>query len=363
VVGPLYEALYSQLFVAFIAIAICAVLITILCRVLFIPLANVSDALALIAQGGGDLTQRINIKTDDEVGDLANNFNTFVGSLQGLILHVRGQAKELEQLAQFGASNSDKAVGDLEQQKQEITLVVTAVSEMASSTKEIAFNAEQTAETVHFSSTQTESGRSLVINSRTSINNLAKEMVRAKGVISDLHQHAQAINGILSTIQGIAEQTNLLALNAAIEAARAGEQGRGFAVVADEVRVLSQRTHSSTEEIQMMINTLQQSTTQAVDLMETSSALANHAVIDSDKAALSLDEISESVVNINDMTTQIATAAEEQTLVTEEIMRNSTAIQNIAEEISTDANTSQEQSEMLNSQAAQLNEKVATFIV
>ncbi|MEW6994993.1 methyl-accepting chemotaxis protein [Colwelliaceae bacterium MEBiC 14330] len=363
VVGPLYDALYSQLFVAFIAIAVFAFLITLLCRILFTPLANVSDALALIAQGGGDLTQRINVKTDDEVGELANNFNTFVGSLQELILHMRGQSKELEQLAQYGNTSSDKAVGDLEQQKQEITLVVTAVSEMAASTKEIAFNAEQTADTVHSSSTQTESGRSLVINSRKSINNLADEMVKAKEVISDLHQHAQAINGILSTIQGIAEQTNLLALNAAIEAARAGEQGRGFAVVADEVRVLSQRTHSSTEEIQMMINTLQQSTTKAVDLMETSSKLADHAVTDSDKAALSLDEISESVNTINDMTTQIATAAEEQTLVTEEIMRNSTAIQDIAEEITTDANKSQEQSESLNLQASQLNEKVAIFIV
>lgn len=363
VVGPLYDALYSQLFVAFIAIALFAFLITLLCRILFTPLANVSDALALIAQGGGDLTQRINVKTDDEVGELANNFNTFVGSLQELILHMRGQSKELEQLAQYGNTSSDKAVGDLEQQKQEITLVVTAVSEMAASTKEIAFNAEQTADTVHSSSTQTESGRSLVINSRKSINNLADEMVKAKEVISDLHQHAQAINGILSTIQGIAEQTNLLALNAAIEAARAGEQGRGFAVVADEVRVLSQRTHSSTEEIQMMINTLQQSTTKAVDLMETSSKLADHAVTDSDKAALSLDEISESVNTINDMTTQIATAAEEQTLVTEEIMRNSTAIQDIAEEITTDANKSQEQSESLNLQASQLNEKVAIFIV
>ena len=363
VVEPLYDALYGQLLVAFIAIAICAFLLTILCRVLFIPLAHVSDALALIAQGGGDLTQRINIKTDDEVGELAKNFNTFVGSLQELIIHVRGQAGELEQLAQFGASSSDKAVGDLQQQKQEITLVATAVAEMTSSTKEIAYHAEQTAETVHSSSAQTENGRSLVINSRSSINNLAKEMVQAKEVISDLHQHAQAIDGILSTIQGIAEQTNLLALNAAIEAARAGEQGRGFAVVADEVRVLSQRTHSSTEEIQTMINTLQQSTVKAVDLMETSSKLAEHAVTDSDKAASSLDEISESVGNINDMTTQIATAAEQQTLVTEEIMKNSTSIQDIAEEISTDANMSLEQSEMLNVQASQLNEKVATFIV
>jgi methyl-accepting chemotaxis protein len=255
VIGPLYGALYSQLLVVFIAIAACAFLLSLLCRVLFIPLTHVSNALALIAQGGGDLTQRINIKTNDEVGELANNFNTFVGSLQALIKHVRGQAGELEQLAQFDASSSDKAVSDLQQQKEEITLVATAVAEMAFSTKEIASHAEQTAKTVYSSSAQTENGRSLVINSRTSINKLAQEMVQANEVINDLHQHAQAIDGILSTIQSIAEQTNLLALNAAIEAARAGDQGRGFAVVADEVRVLSQRTQSSTEEIKTMINT------------------------------------------------------------------------------------------------------------
>ncbi|MFQ3235403.1 MAG: methyl-accepting chemotaxis protein [Paraglaciecola sp.] len=363
VITPLYDALYGQLLVAFIAIAVCAFLLSLLCRILFIPLKNVSDALALIAQGGGDLTQRINIKTDDEVGQLANNFNTFVGSLQALIKHVRGQAGELEKFARFGANSSDKAVKDLQQQKQEITSVATAVTEMASSTKEIAFHAEQTAKTVHASSAQTESGRSLVINSRASINTLAQEMVQAKEVINELHQHAQAIDGILSTIQGIAEQTNLLALNAAIEAARAGEQGRGFAVVADEVRVLSQRTHSSTEEIQTMINTLQQSTVKAVDLMETSSKFADHAVTDSDKAAASLNEISESVGTINDMTTQIATAAEQQTIVTEEIMKNSTSIQDIAEEISSDAKNSQEQSETLSMQASQLNGKVATFVV
>ena len=130
VVAPLYDTLYSQLLVTFIAIAVCAFLLTLLCRVLFIPLANVSDALALIAQGGGDLTQRIDIKTNDEVGELASNFNTFVGSLQALIVHVRGQAGELEQLAQFGAGSSDKAVSDLNQQKLEITLVATAVTEM-----------------------------------------------------------------------------------------------------------------------------------------------------------------------------------------------------------------------------------------
>ncbi|MGL1956628.1 MAG: methyl-accepting chemotaxis protein [Colwellia sp.] len=363
VISPLYEMLYTQTVVTLLAIVVCAFLLNLLCRILFMPLTHMSDALSLIAQGGGDLTQRINIKTNDEIGVLASNFNTFIGSLQSLISHVRAQSVELGQLAKISEQQCKKSVEDLDTQQQEISLVVTAVTEMAASTKEIAFNAEKTAETVNTSSTQTIHGKELVMNSRATINELAQEITQATDVISELNQHAKTIDSILSTIQGIAEQTNLLALNAAIEAARAGEQGRGFAVVADEVRVLSQRTHASTEEIQKMINTLQQSTIKAVDIMQSSSTLTQCAVEHSDKAALAIEEISDSVSNISDMTIQIASGAEEQNLVTDDIMRNCVSIQNLAEDVSNDANHNQAQAVTLNNQSNQLNEKVLTFIV
>ncbi len=201
------------------------------------------------------------------------------------------------------------------------------------------------------------------MQSRVSINNLAEEVNQATSVISELNEHAQNINSILSTIQGIAEQTNLLALNAAIEAARAGEQGRGFAVVADEVRVLSQRTHTSTEEIQSMIATLQQTTSKAVGLMETSSQLAQCSVDDADQATVALEQINDSVALISDMATQIATAAEEQTHVTSEITLNTTTIKDVTDQLVEDAVAARHQAEALSDQATKLNDKVSTFVV
>jgi len=363
VISPLFSALYSQILVTLFAIILCAFLLSILCQILFKPLGNVSSALSVIAQGGGDLTQRINIKSHDEVGKLAGHFNIFINSLQSLIVHIREQAVELEQQAQSSERQSEKSVSELGSQQQEICLVVTAITEMSSSTKDIAFHAEKTAETVNNSTKQIALGKKLVMQSSATIDELANTITQATSVISELNQHAKNIDSILSTIQGIAEQTNLLALNAAIEAARAGEQGRGFAVVADEVRVLSQRTHSSTEEIQIMINALQQSTIEAVKIMDTSSNFAQSAVTQADKAASAIEEISVSVDNINDMAIQIASGAEEQHLVTDDIMKNCVSIQDLAEVISKDAEKNQQQSMGISTQASQLNSKVSTFVV
>lgn len=363
VVAPLLNALYSQAMVSFLAIIFCACLLNVVCKALFKPLDKVSSILSIIAQGSGDLTQRININTHDEVGKLASHFNVFVASLQALIVHIRGQALDLEQQAKVSAHQSEKSVVELEAQQQEVRLVVTAITEMSAATKEIASHAERTAETVNLSSKQIAEGKTLVVKTSTSINNLAVEINQATRVIGELHQHAKTIDSILSTIQNIAEQTNLLALNAAIEAARAGDQGRGFAVVADEVRVLSQRTYSSTEEIQAMINTLQQSTVKAVDIMGVSSVFAHNAVEHSEQAATAIEKISGSIETINEMTIQVAASAEEQNVVTDEIMRNCVAIQDLAEAIATDAQYSQQQFDHLNSQAGRLNQKVSTFIV
>ncbi|WP_258225023.1 methyl-accepting chemotaxis protein, partial [Aeromonas sp. HMWF036] len=192
---------------------------------------------------------------------------------------------------------------------------------------------------------------------------LAEEVGQATEVIGELSRHAQAITSILSTIQGIAEQTNLLALNAAIEAARAGEQGRGFAVVADEVRVLSRRTQDSTQQIQSTIETLQQTTARAVSLMQTSQGLADNSVQDADQAVRALEEITSAISLISDMAGQIATAAEEQTQVTGEITQNTTAIKDVSDEITAAAMRDLDQAHSLKGRAADLNQQVSTFIL
>ena len=242
-------------------------------------------------------------------------------------------------------------------------MVATAVTEMASATQEIANNAEQTAAAAIQSSERSESGKSLVNKTRESITQLSDDISDATEVITQLDRHAQEINGILATIQGIAEQTNLLALNAAIEAARAGEQGRGFAVVADEVRVLSQRTAASTTEIQSTIETLQRTTQKAVGMMAKSQNMAAHSVQDALDASTALEEITRAVSSISDMANQIATAAEEQSHVTGEITTNVTAIKDVAHELANDSIHAQDDANKLQAHAADLSSKVAHFIL
>ncbi|MFM5423548.1 methyl-accepting chemotaxis protein [Aeromonas veronii] len=361
--APLSSLLMTQLGMALLVLVGSILAISWLVSMLLGPLTKVSQALARIADGNGDLTQRIKIDANDEVGQLANSFNRFVGSQHQLIGNIRQLANELNADAERSLVTNQAAVDELQRQQQEVTMVATAVTEMASATMEIAGNAENTAAAAQQSAQSSEQGKMLVNKTRQSINGLAEEVGQATEVISELSRHAQAITSILSTIQGIAEQTNLLALNAAIEAARAGEQGRGFAVVADEVRVLSRRTQDSTQQIQSTIETLQQTTARAVSLMQTSQGLADNSVQDADQAVRALEEITSAISLISDMAGQIATAAEEQTQVTGEITQNTTAIKDVSDEITASAMRDLDQAHSLKGRAADLNQQVSTFIL
>ncbi len=361
--APLSSLLMTQLGMALLVLVGSILAISWLVSMLLGPLSKVSQALARIADGNGDLTQRIKIDANDEVGQLANSFNRFVGSQHQLIANIRQLANELNADAERSLVTNQAAVDELQRQQQEVTMVATAVTEMASATMEIAGNAENTAAAAQQSAQSSEQGKMLVNKTRQSINGLAEEVGQATEVIGELSRHAQAITSILSTIQGIAEQTNLLALNAAIEAARAGEQGRGFAVVADEVRVLSRRTQDSTQQIQSTIETLQQTTARAVSLMQTSQSLADNSVQDADAAAAALEEITQAVSLISDMAGQIATAAEEQTQVTGEITQNTTAIKDVSDEITAAAMRDLDQAQSLKGRATDLNQQVSTFIL
>ncbi|WP_110458644.1 methyl-accepting chemotaxis protein [Shewanella algidipiscicola] len=361
--APLTNLMLTQLGLAALALIISVLAISWLLSLLLGPLSRVSQALSRIADGNGDLTQRIEVDNQDEVGVLADSFNRFVSSQHELISHIRQLAIELDADAEQSLVTNQSSVDELQRQQQEVSMVATAVTEMSSATHEIAANAESTAAAAQQSAQSSTQGKGLVDQTRTTINALASEVDEATTVIGELSRHAQAISSILTTIQGIAEQTNLLALNAAIEAARAGEQGRGFAVVADEVRVLSRRTQDSTEEIYTTIETLQNTTKQAVSLMDSSKGLANNSVNDVNAAAQALDEITQAVNVISDMAGQIATAAEEQTQVTNEITQNTVAIKDVTDEITASAMSHLTQAKMLKDRATDLSEKVATFIL
>ncbi|MCL9775840.1 methyl-accepting chemotaxis protein [Vibrio methylphosphonaticus] len=324
-------------------------------------LARVSKALAEIASGEGDLTSRLEPRSNDEVGQLARNFNTFVSYMHETIMKLTDVSVALSAQAKDTASHARVRSQRIQTQQDEINMVATAINEMAAATQEIANNADMTASNSSEAVEASNHGAGQVSATQNSIQNLAQEVDVATAVIRELEVHGSSINTILSTIQGIAEQTNLLALNAAIEAARAGEQGRGFAVVADEVRVLSQRTHASTQEIQQTIETLQATTGKAVDIMNDSRGLAETSVDDANSAAASLTQILAAVGQISDMATQIATAAEEQASVTSEITRNTQGIRDVSDELAEEAHDAAQQAVELSELSQKLGREIGRF--
>ncbi|EGU42158.1 methyl-accepting chemotaxis protein [Vibrio splendidus] len=357
-----HSTLLTQLIMTAVVITlIVIVLVSWLVSFLFRDLNRVSAALEEIASGEGDLTQRLEPKSDDEIGQLAQNFNRFVGNMHTMVVKLSEVSAALGNQARQTASQAEERSARIQMQQDEINMVATAVNEMAAATQEIAGNADHTAQNSSEAVGACEHGTGQVTQTQSSIQNLAQEVQVATNVILELEEHGNSINAILSNIQGIAEQTNLLALNAAIEAARAGEQGRGFAVVADEVRVLSQRTHGSTQEIQQTIELLQGTTGKAVSIMNDSRTLAETSVDDANSAAASLTQIHAAVERISDMATQIASAAEEQASVTSEITRNTEGIRDVSNELADEAHQAAEQAAQLSELSHELESEISRF--
>ncbi|SDU80573.1 methyl-accepting chemotaxis protein [Pseudomonas sihuiensis] len=307
------------------------------------PLQQIKANLDDIAAGEGDLTRRLPVTSEDELGQLAGSFNRFVEKVHGLvrqIVEMTGQLTELVGQVSEQAQRSEQAMG---QQRHETDQVATAINEMSAAAHEVAKSAQNAAEAAQQTDREGQAAKSVVDGSIQRIHSLVED-IRSSGVsLDNLQQEVLSIVSVLDVIRSIAEQTNLLALNAAIEAARAGEAGRGFAVVADEVRALASRTQQSTQEIQGMIDRLQQGTQQSVTSMRRSSDAGELTSEQANKAGESLDAIAQLIATINAMNAQIASAAEEQTAVAEEINRSvhqiAVAVDSVADETERGAQT------------------------
>ncbi len=267
-------------------------------RAIVSPLVETKAAIEAIASGNGDLTKRINVLGNDEIAQLANAFNHFAGKVQIIIKEVSGITTRLASASERLTVVTDETRKGADRQLQETDEVAIAVNEMAASGQEVARNANAAAEAAHNADVAADNGRQVVGHTIEAIDSLAREVKEAGTVIDRVEKDSESIGGVLDVIKGIAEQTNLLALNAAIEAARAGEQGRGFAVVADEVRTLASRTQQSTAEIQTMIERLQTGTRDAVSVMDQSRQMAEATVGQAAKAGSSLEEINAAVNTI-----------------------------------------------------------------
>lgn len=297
------------------------------------PARRLATMLDEAAQGDGDLTQRLTVDRADEFGDIARGFNGFLDKLQGMMRDVVGSVQQVTDAAENTADIAMRTNDGMQTQLGEIELVATAVTEMTATAQDVARNAGLAAEAAGNAHGSATHGRKVVQDTADTIQSLAVDMERAVQTVQTLAHDSENISSILDTIRGIAEQTNLLALNAAIEAARAGEHGRGFAVVADEVRNLALKTQNSTEEIQRMIEQLQAGTQRTVKVMEQSRVRTEESVLQAEEADAALTSITQAVSVINDMNIQIASAAEQQSAVAEDINRNVSTIGQVANSV------------------------------
>ncbi|ENT9818285.1 methyl-accepting chemotaxis protein [Pseudomonas aeruginosa] len=312
------------------------------------PILGVAHMLRDIASGEGDLTQRLPHTGRDELGELAGWFNRFLDKLQPIIRDVKVSVRDARSTADQSAAISSQTSAGMQQQFREIDQVATASHEMTATAQDVARSAAQAADAARGADQATRDGLALIDRTTQSIDSLAANLTSAMGQVEQLASSSEEIGSVLEVIRAIAEQTNLLALNAAIEAARAGEAGRGFAVVADEVRNLARRTQDSVEQIRGVIEGLQQGTRDVVDAMHGSHRQAQGSVEQVDEAVAALQRIGEAVTVINDMNLQIASAAEEQSSVAEEINRNVAAIRDVTESLSSQAEESAQVSQSLN---------------
>jgi methyl-accepting chemotaxis protein len=327
------------------------------------PVAEVTQSLSSIADGGGDLTRRLPTASQNEIAELAHNFNRVMEHISGIIRNVVDVNDKVRSNVSTMSAATESTVSSTAQQLREIELVATAVEELSASANEIARHAGDTAERTTATSVLAEEGNQIVNLSLENVNRLTGQIESTAQKIQVLKDSSVNIGSVMEVIRTIAEQTNLLALNAAIEAARAGEQGRGFAVVADEVRSLAQKTRASTEEIEGIIVQLQRAADEAHQAMSTSTASARETIDTASRVGGALDKIRANITTINDMNHQIATASHEQNTVVNEVSKNITAIHGLSERVAENAQVVDKSSTQLNRETGELKKQIDSFKV
>jgi len=357
---------YSTAFTMVVTLLIIATVLTLLFAWLLTnsitrPIASALHAAEDIAEG--DLTRTITVDGTDEAGRLLAAMLKMQSKLRDTLLLISGSATQLASAAEELNTVTDESARGLSQQNDEIEQAATAVNQMTSAVEEVARNAVSTSEASKNATTSASDGRDLVQETVSAIERMSTDVQSTSALIGNLADESRDIGKVLDVIRGLADQTNLLALNAAIEAARAGEAGRGFAVVADEVRALAHRTQQSTSEIERMIGSIQGGTEQAVNSMRSSTERAESTLNIAKGAGLALDTINTAVVEINERNLVIASAAEEQAQVAREVDRNLVNIRDLSTQSATGANQTSAASNELSRLAVDLNGMVARFKV